>query len=85
MNAELHPVARRGLKLGFRLKLFLVSVGLITASFVGADLYLARALDEQLTDRIHQDALIRLGLLERDVSAMSAAPLIWPHTGEKPL
>ena len=72
MSTEAHP-ARRGVKLGFRLKLFLVSVGLITVSFVGADLYLARALDAQLSERIHQDSLVRLSLLERDVSATAAS------------
>ncbi len=72
MSGGAHLGTRRGLKLGFRLKLFLVSIGLITFSFAGADLYLARALDAQLSDRIHQDSLVRLNLLERDVSATTA-------------
>jgi two-component system phosphate regulon sensor histidine kinase PhoR len=62
------------LKLGFGPKLFIVTAGLITISFACADLYVARALDAQMTERIEQDAVVRLHLLERDVS-LSRAPL----------
>jgi two-component system phosphate regulon sensor histidine kinase PhoR len=53
---------------GFRLKLFLASVGLIVLATLGADLYLARALADDLGRRIDEDALVRLRLLEGEVS-----------------
>jgi two-component system phosphate regulon sensor histidine kinase PhoR len=53
---------------GFRLKLFLASVGVILLATLGADLYLARALAEDLGRRIDEDALVRLRLLEGEVS-----------------
>jgi two-component system phosphate regulon sensor histidine kinase PhoR len=59
---------------GFRLKLFLASVGLILLATLGADLYLARALADELGHRIDEDAFVRLRLLEGEVSLV-AAPL----------
>jgi two-component system phosphate regulon sensor histidine kinase PhoR len=48
-------------------------VGLILVAFVVADLYLARSLDTQLTERVHQDALARLALIEREASRDTVA------------
>ena len=62
------------MKIGFGPKLFIVTAGLITLSFASADLYVARALDAQMSDRVEQDAVVRLHLLERDAS-LSPAPL----------
>ena len=62
------------MKIGFGPKLFIVTAGLVTLSFASADLYVARALDAQMSDRVEQDAVVRLHLLERDVS-LSLAPL----------
>ena len=62
------------MKLGFGPKLFFVTAGLITLSFLGADVYIAHSLDAQMSERIEQDAVVRLHLLERDVS-MEKAPL----------
>ncbi|MBI4699742.1 MAG: HAMP domain-containing protein [Deltaproteobacteria bacterium] len=61
------------MKLGIRSKLFLVSVGLITLSVVVADAYLTRALDADLTERIRQDLVVRLRLIERDASSFGAS------------
>jgi two-component system phosphate regulon sensor histidine kinase PhoR len=58
---------------GFRSKLFLVTVGLITASLISADLYLSRALEQDLTDRVRADLQVRLGLIESRVSETGAA------------
>ncbi len=56
--------------MGFRLKLFLASVGLIVLATLGADLYLAQALAEDLGARVDEDALVRLRLLEGEVSSI---------------
>jgi two-component system phosphate regulon sensor histidine kinase PhoR len=62
------------LKLGIRSKLFLVSLGLIVVSVAVATAYLTRALDTDMTERIRQELLVRLRLIERD-AAMSTAEL----------
>jgi two-component system, OmpR family, phosphate regulon sensor histidine kinase PhoR len=61
-------------KLGIRSKLFLVSLGLIAASVVVADLYLTTTLDRLLTERVRADLLVRAQLVARDAS-ITAAPL----------
>ncbi len=55
--------------LGVRAKLFLVSLGIIVVSVLALDAYLRSAFDEALTERIKDDLLVRLGLLEREASA----------------
>jgi two-component system phosphate regulon sensor histidine kinase PhoR len=59
-------------KLGIRSKLFLVSLGLIAASVVVADLYLSTALDRSLTERVRADLLVRAQLVARDASVTAA-------------
>jgi two-component system phosphate regulon sensor histidine kinase PhoR len=61
------------LKLGIRSKLFLVSLGLIVASVAIATAYLTRALDADMTERIRQELLVRLRLIERDAATSAAA------------
>ena len=56
------------MRLGIRGKLFLVLFSLIVVSVVAADLYLSRALEQQLTDRIRGDLVIRLQLIQDQVS-----------------
>lgn len=60
------------MKLGIRSKLFLVSLGLIAASFAAADAYLTTALDADLTDRVQADLFVRLRLMEREASGLGA-------------
>ncbi len=62
------------MRAGIRGKLLLVSVGLICVSVIAGDAYFNRALDRELTERTHEDLLVRLRLLERDVSASPAGP-----------
>ena len=61
------------MKLGIRSKLFLVSLGLIVASVAIANAYLTRALDADITERIRQDLLVRLRLIEREATNTPAA------------
>jgi len=61
------------LKLGIRSKLFLVSLGLIVLSVAVANAYLTRALDTDMTERIRQELLVRLRLIERDAVNTTAA------------
>jgi two-component system phosphate regulon sensor histidine kinase PhoR len=61
------------LKLGIRSKLFLVSLGLIILSVAIANAYLTRALDRDMTERIRQELLVRLHLIERDAAMATAA------------
>jgi two-component system phosphate regulon sensor histidine kinase PhoR len=51
-------------KLDIRAKLFAVSLGLIAASVVAAELYLSPAIDANLTERIRDDLFVRLALVE---------------------
>ena len=61
------------MKLGIRSKLFLVSLGLIVVSVAIANAYLTRALDTDMTERIRQELLVRLRLIERDAEMTTAA------------
>ena len=61
------------MKLGIRSKLFLVSLGLIVVSVAVANAYLTRALDTDMTERIRQELLVRLRLIERDAATSTAA------------
>jgi len=56
------------LKLGFRAKLFLLSLGLIAASVAAGQYYLSTELEAGLIDRIRKDLWVRLQLIEREVS-----------------
>lgn len=58
---------------GIRFKLFLVSLGLIAASVVTADLYLSAVLDRQLTERIHDDLFIRTRLIAEKAASAAIA------------
>lgn len=57
------------MKPGIRLKLFLVCVGLIGVSVMAAEIYLTDVLEEQLTARIHDDLLVRAGLIAQRVAS----------------
>lgn len=61
------------MKLGIRSKLFLVSLGLIVVSVAIANAYLTRALDTDMTERIRQELLVRVRLIERDAATNTAA------------
>lgn len=60
------------MRVGIRSKLFLVSFALIAASVIAADAYLTRALDEERTEHIREDLLVRLDLIEREASSLVA-------------
>jgi len=64
------------MKMGIRLKLFLVSVGLIVFSLVVADFYLSRVLEKQLTERIREDLLTKARLVAERVKATGAEPAL---------
>lgn len=57
------------MNLGVRSKLLFVSLGLIAISLLMADLFLTRALDRQLTQRIQEDLLVRATMAERAASS----------------
>jgi two-component system phosphate regulon sensor histidine kinase PhoR len=59
---------------GFRSKLILATLGLAVVSLVCADLFLSRALERDLTERIRADLQVRLALVERRVDGMRAPP-----------
>ena len=62
------------MKLGVSTKLFLVSLGLIAAAVLVADVYLTNALDRQLTGRIRDDLLVRAALVAEKAASTPAAP-----------
>jgi two-component system phosphate regulon sensor histidine kinase PhoR len=62
------------LKLGIFGKLLLVSLGLIVLSMAAASAYLSQALEQDLTQRVHDDLVARLRLIERDAAALGASP-----------
>ncbi len=62
------------MKLGVRLKLFVVSLALIAISFAAADAYLTHGIDRQLTDDVEAGLFVRARLAVREV-ATSTAPL----------
>ncbi|MGZ5095973.1 MAG: ATP-binding protein [Burkholderiales bacterium] len=55
--------------LGIRFKLFLGSLVLIGISIVAAELYLSQALEEQLTDRIRADLIVRARLIAQRIAS----------------
>jgi len=59
-------------RLGARLKVFLFSVGLVALAVLVADAYLEHAIQEQLTEQIHEDLSIRAALVAREASANTA-------------
>ena len=62
------------MKLGIRGKLFLVSLLLITLSMAVANAFLASELDAALSQQATEELLVRLSLIERDVSSASLSP-----------
>ena len=60
------------MKLGIRLKLFLVSVALIGASFAVAYGYLRTRIETELTSSIRADLFARAALIARDAAVMTA-------------
>src|SRR3954465_11643381 len=58
---------------GFRGKLILATLCLAVISLVCADLFLSRALERDLTERIRADLQVRLALVEGRVSGMQAS------------
>lgn len=56
------------IKAGIRAKLFIGSLVLIGISIASAELYLAHALEKQLTERVRGDLLIRAGLVAHRVA-----------------
>src|SRR4051812_21855001 len=60
------------MKLGIRAKLFVGALILIGVAIAAADLYLSRALEAQITERIRDDLLVRAGLVaERAASEVA--------------
>ncbi len=57
------------MKLGIRIRLFLVSLALVAGALLGAQLLLAPRLDAFLIDTVHEDLLARLHLCARVVEA----------------
>jgi two-component system phosphate regulon sensor histidine kinase PhoR len=65
-------------KLNIRAKLFAVSLGLIAVSVIAAELYLRPAIELNLTDRIRDDLLVRLSLVEQAAGrARDTSPATW--------
>jgi two-component system phosphate regulon sensor histidine kinase PhoR len=65
-------------KLDIRAKLFLVSLGLIAASMIAAELSLRPAIELNLTDRMRADLLARLSLVEHaSHGAHDQSPATW--------
>jgi two-component system, OmpR family, phosphate regulon sensor histidine kinase PhoR len=62
------------LRLGVRVQIFLLSLGLIAVTVVAAHAYLSAELDGWLTDRIRRDQRVRLQLVEHEVSEATFAP-----------
>ena len=56
------------MRLGIRGKLFAVSFGLIMVSLLASELYLRRAIEANLIDRIRGDLFVRLALVEREAA-----------------
>jgi two-component system phosphate regulon sensor histidine kinase PhoR len=61
------------MRLGIRLKLFLVSIGLIIASVFVADAYLTRAIERQVTEEVRADLFVRAALVAREAERETAA------------
>ncbi len=62
------------MRFGIRGKLFLVLFAVILTSVLAADVYLSRALNHQLTNRIRDGLLTRLRLIQDQVSRASYGP-----------
>jgi two-component system phosphate regulon sensor histidine kinase PhoR len=60
------------MRLGVRLKLFLVSIGLILVSVFVADAYLTRAMERQVTEDVRADLFVRADLVTREAAALAA-------------
>ena len=58
-------------RFGVRLKLFLISLGLIVVSVIAADAYLTRSTAEQVTDGIRADLFVRAALVAREAATKS--------------
>jgi two-component system phosphate regulon sensor histidine kinase PhoR len=55
---------------GIRAKLFLASLALTALSVAATDAFVTRRVDHELTNRIREDLLVRLALVEREASAV---------------
>lgn len=66
------------MKLGIRSKLFLISLALVAAALIVAEIYVVPKLDRVLTDRIRDDLFVRLALCEQVASSTATMPLD-PH------
>jgi two-component system phosphate regulon sensor histidine kinase PhoR len=60
--------------MGLRVRIFVVSLFLILVTFIGADAYVTRTADATLTGRIRSDLLVRLELVQREVTAAQPVP-----------
>jgi two-component system phosphate regulon sensor histidine kinase PhoR len=56
---------------GIRTKLFLASLGLMTAAVLATDTFVTRRLEDELTSRIRDEMLVRLALVARDAAEAS--------------
>jgi two-component system phosphate regulon sensor histidine kinase PhoR len=61
--------SRPRVNLGIRSKLFLGALALIAISVIAAELYLSKALEEQLTDRIRADLIVRARLMAQRIAS----------------
>jgi two-component system phosphate regulon sensor histidine kinase PhoR len=64
-------------RVGLRLKLFLVSFGLTLASFIAADLYIEGSLDAAAADRLHRGLLLAVVLAGGAAFVMSSLAAFW--------
>jgi two-component system phosphate regulon sensor histidine kinase PhoR len=72
------------LRLDIRAKLFVASLGLIAASMLAAELTLRPAIEQNLTDRIRADLLVRLALVEEAAAApRDLAPATWDALADR--
>lgn len=61
------------MRIGLRLKLFAVSLGLIVVSVAIIDAYLARTVASQVTDSVREDLFIRARLVAREAAQCTAS------------
>jgi two-component system phosphate regulon sensor histidine kinase PhoR len=72
------------MRIGVRGKLFLVSLGLLSASLGAAELYLLPAVEHDLTKRIEQDLIVRVRLVaERAENAADSAQTDWDALADR--
>jgi two-component system phosphate regulon sensor histidine kinase PhoR len=72
------------MKLDIRAKLFAVSLGLIAVSMIAAEAYLRPAIEENLSDRIRADLLVRLALIDNATAgAHDLRPETWDALADR--